>query len=78
MGKPEQLLPAPDRVDVKQAKAQFLEWDGDGGRIPASCIETFLLAETGLLDHHQATTTWHLPIISAPISKCPVSMNHAC
>jgi transcriptional regulator GlxA family with amidase domain len=57
-GKLEQLLPALDCVDV-------LKWHANGGHIAASCIaasciETFLLAETGLLDHLEATITWCL------------------
>ncbi|MCV3208106.1 helix-turn-helix domain-containing protein [Mesorhizobium sp. YC-39] len=59
-GTPEQLIPALTRLDVKQAKAQLLQWHGEGAHIAASCIGTFLVAETGLLDHRQATTTWWL------------------
>jgi transcriptional regulator GlxA family with amidase domain len=59
-GTPERLLPSLERPDVKQAKAQLLAWHSSGARIAASCIGTFLLAETGLLDHKQATTTWWL------------------
>ena len=57
---PEQLIPALDRPDVKQAKAQLLAWHAEGARIATSCIGTFLLAETGLLDGREATTTWGL------------------
>ena len=57
---PEQLIPALDRPDVKQAKAQLLAWHAEGARIATSCIGTFLLAETGLLDGREATTTWWL------------------
>lgn len=59
-GTPERLLPSLERPDVKQAKAQLLRWHTEGARIAASCIGTFLLAETGLLDHKGATTTWWL------------------
>ena len=59
-GTPEQLIPALGRPDVKQAKAQLLKWHAEGAHIAASCIGTFLLAETGLLDHREATTTWWL------------------
>jgi transcriptional regulator GlxA family with amidase domain len=59
-GQPEQLIPALGRSDVKQAKAQLLKWHAEGAHIAASCIGTFLLAETGLLDHREATTTWWL------------------
>jgi transcriptional regulator GlxA family with amidase domain len=59
-GTPEQLVPALGRADVRSAKAQLLKWHAEGARIAASCIGTFLLAETGLLDHQEATTTWWL------------------
>lgn len=59
-GTPDRLLPALERPDVKQARAQLLKWHAEGASIAASCIGTFLLAETGLLDHREATTTWWL------------------
>jgi transcriptional regulator GlxA family with amidase domain len=59
-GTPEQFVPALGRPDVSQAKAQLLKWHAEGALIAASCIGTFLVAETGLLDHREATTTWWL------------------
>jgi transcriptional regulator GlxA family with amidase domain len=59
-GTPDLLIPALARPDVKQAKAQLLKWHAEGAQIAASCIGTFLLAEAGLLDHREATTTWWL------------------
>jgi transcriptional regulator GlxA family with amidase domain len=59
-GAPEELVPALARPDVIQAKAQLLKWRAEGALIAASCIGTFLVAETGLLDHREATTTWWL------------------
>jgi transcriptional regulator GlxA family with amidase domain len=59
-GTPEQLVPALERADVNQAKAQLLKWHAEGALIAASCAGTFLVAETGLLDHREATTTWWL------------------
>src|SRR6516225_1369324 len=59
-GRPEQLLPALQRRDVVTAKAQLRKWHAEGAQIAASCIGTFLLAEAGLLDHKEATTTWWL------------------
>ena len=59
-GTPEQLVPALGRPDVRQARAQLLKWHAEGALIAASCIGTFLVAETGLLDHREATTTWWL------------------
>lgn len=59
-GAPEQLVSALGRPDVSQAKAQLLKWRAEGAHIAASCIGTFLVAETGLLDHREATTSWWL------------------
>jgi transcriptional regulator GlxA family with amidase domain len=59
-GTPEVLVPALARPDVHKAQAQLLKWHGEGAQIAASCIGTFLLAETGLLDDREATTTWWL------------------
>jgi transcriptional regulator GlxA family with amidase domain len=57
---PAVLLPALARPDVREAQAQLVKWHGKGARIAASCIGTFLIAEAGLLDHQEATTTWSL------------------
>jgi transcriptional regulator GlxA family with amidase domain len=59
-GRPEQLVPALERRDVSQAKEQLLKWRAAGAQIAAACIGTFLLAEAGLLDQREATTTWWL------------------
>jgi transcriptional regulator GlxA family with amidase domain len=59
-GTPELLVPALGRPDMKQAKAQLLKWHAEGAQIAAACIGTFFVAETGLLDHREATTTWWL------------------
>jgi transcriptional regulator GlxA family with amidase domain len=57
---PETLVRALERPDVRQAKAQLLRWHSAGTQIGAACIGTFLLADAGLLDHREATTTWSL------------------
>jgi transcriptional regulator GlxA family with amidase domain len=57
---PELLIPALERADVKQAIVQLREWHDQGAKIATSCIGAFLFAETGLLDHREATTTWWL------------------
>ncbi|NWA06065.1 GlxA family transcriptional regulator [Pseudomonas gingeri] len=59
-GTPEVLVPALERADVQAAKAQLLKWHAGGALLAASCIGTFLLADIGLLDHREATTTWWL------------------
>ena len=59
-GTPEQLVPALGRPDVRKARTQLLKWHAEGAQLAASCIGTFLVAETGLLDHREATTTWWL------------------
>ncbi|MDL2410669.1 helix-turn-helix domain-containing protein [Rhizobium calliandrae] len=57
---PELLVPALGRADVKKAIVQIGKWHEQGAKIATSCIGVFLLAETGLLDHREATTTWWL------------------
>jgi transcriptional regulator GlxA family with amidase domain len=57
---PETLVPTLDRPDVRQAIRQLLDWHAEGVNLAAACIGTFILAETGLLDHREATSTWSL------------------
>jgi transcriptional regulator GlxA family with amidase domain len=57
---PAMLLPALARRDVRDAALQLRAWHARGARIAAACIGGFVLAETGLLDGHDATTTWWL------------------
>lgn len=59
-GSPEQLIPALARRDVVDATAQLKKWHDAGASIAASCIGTFIVAEAGLLEHQEATTTWWL------------------
>ena len=57
---PATLLPALARSDVRQAKTQLLQWQAAGAQMASSCIGTFVLADAGLLDGREATTTWSL------------------
>lgn len=57
---PELLASALERPDVRQATRQLRRWHEEGAQIATSCLGTFIVAETGLLDHREATTTWWL------------------
>ncbi|GAB7533847.1 GlxA family transcriptional regulator [Burkholderia sp. 3C] len=56
----EKLIPTLARHDVLDALAALRLWHGNGARIAAACTGTFVLAESGLLDGCEATTTWWL------------------
>lgn len=57
---PDTLTQALARPDVKDASAALRHWADEGVRIAAACIGTFVLAESGVLDEQDATTTWWL------------------
>ncbi|MBA2934141.1 helix-turn-helix domain-containing protein [Sphingomonas sp. CGMCC 1.13654] len=57
---PDTLLPALARPDVRDAVMQLREWQAGGARVAAACIGTFVLAEAGLLDGREVTSTWSL------------------
>jgi len=57
---PDALQRALGRPDIRDAAAVLQQWAERGATMSAACIGTFVLAESGLLDEHDATTTWWL------------------
>jgi transcriptional regulator GlxA family with amidase domain len=57
---PEPLEVALARPDIQDAAVLLQRWARNGAMMTAACIGTFIMAESGLLDHQRATTTWWL------------------
>jgi transcriptional regulator GlxA family with amidase domain len=57
---PDALETALARPDVREGAAVLQQWARRGALMSAACVGTFVMAESGLLDHQKATTTWWL------------------
>ncbi len=57
---PDPLLRALATPEIRDATELLQHWAQAGATMTAACIGTFVMAESGLLDRHQATTTWWL------------------
>ena len=58
--RPEPLVQALSGSEVREAGAVLRKWSGRGALTASACVGTFVLAEAGLLDGEEATTTWWL------------------
>src|SRR5437764_7233747 len=57
---PGPLEAALARPEIRDAAVVLRQWARKGAMMTAACIGTFVMAESGLLDHQRATTTWWL------------------
>ena len=74
---PEPLQQALARPDVRDAIVALRQWAAHGATMSAACVGTFVLAESGLLDDHDATTTWWLaPLFRTRYPRVRVDESH--
>ena len=57
---PSPLEAALVRPDIQDAAVLLRRWHRTGALMTAACVGTFIMAESGLLDHQRSTTTWWL------------------
>lgn len=57
---PDVLEKALASPEIAACAGILRNWAEQGATMAAACIGTFVMAESGLLDHHQATTSWWL------------------
>jgi transcriptional regulator GlxA family with amidase domain len=57
---PDALGAALQRPEIRDATQVLQQWARGRATMAAACIGTFVMAEAGLLDRHDATTTWWL------------------
>jgi len=74
---PDALQRALARPDIRDAAALLQQWADRGATMSAACIGTFVLAESGLLDNRDATTTWWLaPLFRTRYPSVRVDESH--
>lgn len=57
---PGPLASALAKPEIRDAAGWLDLWANQGAALAAACVGTFVLAESGVLDHQRATTTWWL------------------